>query len=97
MAEHGEQVALAAGFDAQHAESVLIVVERDSFDEPGQDLGWRARPGCLRHQGMMETKIPLDQAREGSGRHLRPGKGLEGADAAWRDGIGACPWNAELS
>jgi hypothetical protein len=39
-------------------------VEGHAVDERGQDLGWRARPGCLRHQGMMETKILLDQARE---------------------------------
>jgi hypothetical protein len=38
---------------------------------------------------MMETKIPLDQAREEVRRRLRPGNALEGADAAWSDGIGA--------
>jgi len=89
MAKDGDQVALAAGFDAQHAEAVLAAVERHPVDQPGQDLGWRARPGYLRHKGMMETKIPLDQAREECQAALATGKGLEDADAAWRGGIGA--------
>ncbi len=57
MTEDGDQVALTAGFDAQDAEAVLVVVEGDALDEAGQDLGWRARLWCLRHQGMMEIKI----------------------------------------
>jgi hypothetical protein len=35
MTENGDQVALAAGFDAQDAEPVLFVVEGDALDEPG--------------------------------------------------------------
>jgi hypothetical protein len=35
VTEDGDQVALAAGFDAQHAEPVLFVVEGDALDEPG--------------------------------------------------------------
>jgi hypothetical protein len=35
VAENGDQVALAAGFDAQHAEPVLFVVEGDALDEAG--------------------------------------------------------------
>src|SRR5262249_22226548 len=42
VTEDGDQVALATGFDAQHAEPVLFVMEGDALDEPGQDLGWRA-------------------------------------------------------
>src|SRR5271169_2511103 len=66
VAEHGDQVALAAGFDAQHAEPALFVVEGDTLDEAGQDLGWRARPRCLRHQGMMAIKI-LGRHRDQAG------------------------------
>src|ERR1700730_11047345 len=43
VTEDGDQVALAAGLDAQHAEAVLVVVEGDALDEAGQDLGWGAR------------------------------------------------------
>jgi hypothetical protein len=35
MTENCDQVALAAGFDAQDAEPVLFVVEGDALDEPG--------------------------------------------------------------
>jgi len=35
VTEDGDQVALTAGFDAQHAEAVLFVVERDALDEAG--------------------------------------------------------------
>ena len=35
VTEDGDQVTLAAGFDAQHAEAVLIVVERHALDESG--------------------------------------------------------------
>jgi hypothetical protein len=39
VAKNGDLVALAPGFDAQHAEAVLFVVERDALDKAGQDLG----------------------------------------------------------
>ena len=35
VTEDGDQVALAAGFDAEHAEAVLFVVEGDALDEAG--------------------------------------------------------------
>jgi hypothetical protein len=35
VTEHGDQVALAAGFDPQHAEAVLVVVEGDALDQAG--------------------------------------------------------------
>jgi len=35
VTKNRDQVALAAGFDAQHAEAVLLVVESDALDEPG--------------------------------------------------------------
>jgi hypothetical protein len=66
VAEDGDQVALAAGFDAQHAEAVLIVVEGNALDEAGEDLGWRARPRCLPHHGMMAIKI-LERHRDQAG------------------------------
>jgi hypothetical protein len=48
---------LAAGFDTQHAESVLGVVERDAVDQPSHDLGRGARPGWLYHRGKMNAEI----------------------------------------
>ena len=39
MADDGDQIALPARFDPQHAEAVLRVVKRDAVDETGQDLG----------------------------------------------------------
>jgi phytoene dehydrogenase-like protein len=50
VAENGDQVALAARFDPQDAEAVLRVVEGDTLDQTGQNLGWRARPGWLHHR-----------------------------------------------
>jgi hypothetical protein len=35
VTEDGDQVALTAGFDAQHAEPVLVIVEDDALDEAG--------------------------------------------------------------
>ena len=58
MAEDGDQIALAAGFDPQHAEAVLGVVERDALDQAGQNLGWRARPWRLRHRAIMRISAP---------------------------------------
>ena len=46
MAEYGDQVALAAGFDAQHAKPVLFVVEGDALNNTGQGLDRRARLHC---------------------------------------------------
>jgi hypothetical protein len=39
MANEGDEIALAAGFDRQNAEAVLGVVERNPVDQPSQDLG----------------------------------------------------------
>jgi hypothetical protein len=46
MANEGDEIALAAGFDTQNAEAVLGVVERDPVYEPSQQLGrgWGACP-----------------------------------------------------
>ena len=54
MAKDRDQVALPAGFDAQDAEAVLLVVECDAFDQTGQDLGRGTGPRCFRHWDMME-------------------------------------------
>ena len=65
MTEDGDQVALAAGFDEQHAEAVLLVVEGDALDEAGQNLR-RTHHRRARHSGMMEIKI-LERYRDGAG------------------------------
>jgi hypothetical protein len=57
VTENGDQVVLTAGFDAQHAEPVLFIVERDALDEAGEDLGWCARPGRLHHHPKMNVEI----------------------------------------
>jgi hypothetical protein len=57
MADYGDEIALAAGFDTQNAEAVLGVVERDPVDQPSQDFGRRACSWCFRHQVMMENKV----------------------------------------
>ena len=47
VADDGDQVALAARLDPQHAEAVLGVVEGDPLDQPGQGLGrWARGHGC---------------------------------------------------
>jgi len=35
VTKDSDQVALAAGFNAQHAKAVIFVVEGDALDEPG--------------------------------------------------------------
>jgi hypothetical protein len=57
VTKDGDQVTLAAGFDAQHAEPVLVVMEGDALDEPGQGLDRRARLQCMVHRAMMEFRI----------------------------------------
>jgi hypothetical protein len=54
MTEDGDEVPLTAGFDPQHAEPILFVVEGDALDDTGQGLDRRARLQCLRYQAMME-------------------------------------------
>src|SRR5438477_1627592 len=49
MAEHSDQITLAARLDAQHAKPVLVVVERHPLDEAGQDLCGRAWRRSLSH------------------------------------------------
>jgi hypothetical protein len=65
MTEDGDQVAPVAGFDAQHAEAVLLVVEGDALDEAGQNLR-RTHHRRARHSGVMEIKI-LERYRDGAG------------------------------
>ena len=57
MANEGDEIALAAGFDTPNAEAILGVVERDAVDQPSQDLGRGARPGWLYHRGKMNAEI----------------------------------------
>lgn len=43
MADHGDEIAVAARFDAQNTESVVRIVEGDAFNQPRQDFagpGW---------------------------------------------------------
>jgi len=71
MADEGDEIALAAGFDPQHAKAVLGVVERDPIDQPSQDFGRRACSWCFRHQVMMENTALgryRDQATDGTWR-----------------------------
>ena len=58
VADDGDQVALAARFDPQHAEAVLGVVERDALDQAGQNLGWRACSWCFGHRAIMRISAP---------------------------------------
>jgi hypothetical protein len=57
MADHGDQVAVAAGLDPEHAEAVLGVVERHSLDEAGEDLAVR-RLGLLARPGVLQDHPP---------------------------------------
>ena len=54
MANDGDEIALAAGFDPQHAKTVLGVVEGDAVDETGQDLS-RARRRYYCHARIMQA------------------------------------------
>ena len=53
MADEGDEIALAAGFDTQNAEAVLGVVESDAVDQPCQELGRAAYSCCVRHDCIM--------------------------------------------
>jgi len=53
MPDDGDQIALSAGFDTQHAEAVLGIVKGDAIDQTGQDLGWSGRFGRLHHHCKM--------------------------------------------
>ena len=79
-ADHGDQLALAADLDPQHAEAVLGVVEGDPLDQAGQGLALGGRggapPGVLgRHAGhgfrpawpMGPGWNPREPAEEGRG------------------------------
>jgi hypothetical protein len=57
VAENGDQVALAARFDAQDAEPVLCIVEGDALDQTSENLGWRACLGWLHHPRMMDAEM----------------------------------------
>ena len=67
MADEGDEIALAAGFDTQNAEAVLGIVERDAVDQPGQDLGRRAHSWCFGHQAMMGGYAPGGYRNEATG------------------------------
>src|SRR5215471_19049442 len=48
MPDEGDEIALATGFDPQHAKAVVGVMERDAVDQARQDLR-RAHRRYLRH------------------------------------------------
>jgi hypothetical protein len=48
MANDGDEIALATGFDTQNAKAVLGVVEGDAVDQAPQGLR-RTRSRCPRH------------------------------------------------
>jgi len=54
VAKDGDQVALAAGFDTQHAKAVLGVAEGHPVDQARQDLSHFTHR-CLRHRRMMDV------------------------------------------
>ena len=45
MPDEGDEIALAAGFDPQHAEAVVGVVKGDAVDQAGQNLRRAYRQG----------------------------------------------------
>ena len=49
MAKDGDQVALAARLDPQHAEPVLLVMERDVLYQASQGLGRGIYAGWQHH------------------------------------------------
>ena len=51
MADDGNQVALAAGLDAQDAEAAVFVVEGDPLDEAGEVLAFSLRAGVVGYLG----------------------------------------------
>jgi hypothetical protein len=56
VADDGDQIALAARLDTQHAEAAVLVVEGDALDEAGEVLA----VGCgLRHSHPRLTSSPL--------------------------------------
>jgi len=57
MADDRDRITLSAGFNPQHAEAILGVVERDAVDQPRQELGRGARPGWLYHRDKMNAEI----------------------------------------
>src|SRR5947207_777919 len=61
VAEHSDQVALAACLHAQHAEPVLLVVESDPLDEASQDLRRRAHDRLLERQHELKSAEFLHQ------------------------------------
>jgi len=63
MAKDGDQVALAARLDPQHAEPVLLVVERDALYQASQDLGRCPCAGWLPHRGRFEPQRHMPRMR----------------------------------
>jgi hypothetical protein len=64
---HGDKVALSAGFDPEETEPVLGVVVGDALHQPRQCLGWCCRAGRDR---LSQTQgSPAQAGRVGSLRH----------------------------
>ena len=48
MADDGDEIALAARLDPQNAETILVIMERHSLDEAGEEF--RGRIGVCGYQ-----------------------------------------------
>ena len=67
MADEGDEIALAAGFDAQHAKAVVGVVERDAVDKACQNFRGAHRR-YLRHYPKIIGRSPADSIYRRSSR-----------------------------
>jgi len=77
VTEDGDQVALTAGFDAQHAEAVLFVVERDALDEGRLGPRLAYSPSVLaasRYDGGQDTGTLPGSSRHGVSGAARSGQ-----------------------
>ena len=70
VSENRDQVAVASGFDPQHSEAILGVVNGDAIAGAGQDLGRHARFGRLRHHCKMNKKTRHATGLSGPGSRL---------------------------
>src|SRR6266550_4680197 len=63
VAKDSDQIALTASFYPQHAEPVLLVVERDALYQTSQDLARCPCAGWLPHGGSFEPQRHMPRMR----------------------------------